>query len=210
MKGKTLSPPIHSMNNDKLIGKQHIRRVLSAAILTLFTSSSLTLSEPLPVFAQIPTMDEYYAGSGTKIKSVGTGGPVATYTPIINTEKQSDETVSTLRMIEVLEKAKELSANNYWENVMLELKCFTNTGKNSDNVVTRRLQEKPEKYEELKFLVGQVIDTARSSRVVFFNKDDKEQVQGMVEMNKDDADDEREDVKTLLDEAIKILKDNYN
>jgi hypothetical protein len=191
------------------------QRCLSSSTAALVVVNSLFIT-PLSVHAQIPTMDEYNTGSGTRVKAVGVSAASTTvYTPLINPDLDEGEVTMPL-MIKAVEKAKSLAAGNYWDNVILELKSFTSADKdkNSNNkksevAVKQLLMKEPAKYEELKFIIGQVVDTARASRVVFFNQEDKKQVQGMVEVSASDVEDDRAEVTSLLEEALKILKEDY-
>lgn len=136
--------------------------------------------------AQIPSMDEFYVTSGTKIRDVSKSAAVVDTVGVLDKNKlKSGLTLSKVYAL------KPLIQSAQWEDLIAQIKYYKPLfapyfGYSSIQDLSASLggdvssaNRVDSLRDDTSFVLKQLDDVAISSRAVYFNKEDLKQVQGM-------------------------------
>lgn len=160
------------------------KKNIASALIATFISLGLAVDV---TSAQTPNMDQYNQGSGSYV-----GKRTA---PVQSPPEVASKVKSYGDLKEAINTVRKYVSNQNWNDVILvigQMKAGVNSG---NSVLKESLKD------EFVFYIDQVNDLAIENRVIFFNKEDLEQVQMIKDAGKAAA----ERSKAAIDEASQII-----
>lgn len=144
---------------------------------------SLICTLNMPVFAQIPSIDDYNTRSGTVIINKNVKPSISIKnTEILINKQYFQELKNNLQ-----NSIKNKSSKRFYDDILMDLssfKVFQTKYTHHDEIFRDKVMN--DLSEELIYEVQQLIDSCRSQRVFYFNKDDLLQVNRMINDQDDD------------------------
>ena len=193
----------------------HKLRALSLSSSLLISCSLLTCTSAFlnPAFAQIPSMDDFYITSGTKVRDVGAKVPsnVDLAPPVFDLNQITSEKSSGR-----IKDMKALIDSARWDDLRASIAYYKPLNKDffgSSSVremadalsVDRKKGELLEGLRaEASFALKQLDDVALSSRTLFFNKEDLKQVENMY-LDETSRKKEKENIAEALDTYTAVV-----
>ena len=191
----------------------HKLRALSSSLLiscSLLTCDSAFLN---PALAQIPSMDDFYITSGTKVRDVGSKvhSNVDLAPPVfdlnqITTEKSSGRIKDMKALIDSARWDDLRASIAYYKPLNKDFFGSSSVREMADALSVDR--KKGELLEGLRaeasFALKQLDDVALSSRTLFFNKEDLKQVENMY-LDETSRKKEKENIAEALDTYTAVV-----
>lgn len=156
-------------------------------VATVLISAAVTSILPHNAFAQIPNMDQYNTGSGTKIRDT---------TPSIASAPSPIDISNASNLKTALNRIKDSISKQSWDEALLDINAISKSMK-SNNYMINGIGK--DTIDELKVSLIALSDVCVQNRVIYFNKEDLELVQIIKKSDDDDT------IQSSINEATDLV-----